>query len=279
MPSIIKVDQIQSDTGTTQISSSNVVLNKVVTGTTDNTIRNRYIGTQGGLYARSVTSNVIAGAVENNASAHFGKADDVGDVSVFIGADQGSGSVIGQKCGYIGSVNAGTSYVPLVLQPSGSGSVILQSGQLKFPASQNASSDPNTLDDYEEGLWTPTIGGGYTTSRNISAGTYVKIGSLVYLHCQLDLTTSNSGSGAFFISGIPFTSFNTNSHGQALALGALFNWNVGNSSYQIGARINDSTTSIYFWNNIDASSDDLLSTPFANGATVYGSISGCYRVA
>jgi hypothetical protein len=150
---------------------------------------------------------------------------------------------------------------------------------IAFPASQSASSDANTLDDYEEGLWTPVINGGYTTSRNISAGTYVKVGSLVYVHCQLDLTTSNSGSGAFFISGLPFTSFNTNNHGQALALGALFNWNINNSAYQIGARVNDSSASIYFWNNIDASPDDLLVAPFGNGVTVYGSISGCYRAA
>src|ERR1035437_2045665 len=33
-------------------------------------------------------------------------------------------------------------------------------GQIKFPASQNASSDANTLDDYEEGTWTPADGSG-----------------------------------------------------------------------------------------------------------------------
>jgi hypothetical protein len=187
------------------------------------------------------------------------------------------------------------TYVPLTFQTGGSESLrlsataktlILAGGStsangtgITFPAPQSASSDANTLDDYEEGLWTPVINGGYTTSRNISAGTYVKVGSLVYVHCQLDLTTSNSGSGAFFISGLPFTSFNTNNHGQALALGALFNWNINNSAYQIGARVNDSSASIYFWNNIDASSDDLLVAPFGNGVTVYGSISGCYRAA
>ena len=29
---------------------------------------------------------------------------------------------------------------------------------IAFPATQNASSDANTLDDYEEGTWTPTLG-------------------------------------------------------------------------------------------------------------------------
>lgn len=31
-------------------------------------------------------------------------------------------------------------------------------GQIVFPATQNASSNANTLDDYEEGTWTPTVG-------------------------------------------------------------------------------------------------------------------------
>src|SRR5262245_1079228 len=32
-----------------------------------------------------------------------------------------------------------------------------KNGQLPFPALQNSSADANTLDDYEEGTWTPTI--------------------------------------------------------------------------------------------------------------------------
>ena len=39
------------------------------------------------------------------------------------------------------------------------GVVELTSGQLKFPATQSASADANTLDDYEEGSFTPTLGG------------------------------------------------------------------------------------------------------------------------
>jgi hypothetical protein len=30
---------------------------------------------------------------------------------------------------------------------------------ITFPAAQSASSDANTLDDYEEGTWTPNVGG------------------------------------------------------------------------------------------------------------------------
>ncbi len=53
--------------------------------------------------------------------------------------------------------------------PSTSGSGIT------FPATQSASSDANTLDDYEEGTWTPKTG----TNITVEAATYTKIGNRV----------------------------------------------------------------------------------------------------
>jgi hypothetical protein len=47
---------------------------------------------------------------------------------------------------------------------------------ITFPATQVASTDPNTLDDYEEGTWTPTISSGSIAN---SVGYYRKIGSTV----------------------------------------------------------------------------------------------------
>src|SRR5665647_161935 len=44
-------------------------------------------------------------------------------------------------------------------------------GQIPFPATQNPSSDPNTLDDYEEGSWTPALKfGGNSVGITYSAG-------------------------------------------------------------------------------------------------------------
>ena len=53
---------------------------------------------------------------------------------------------------------------------------------ITFPATQSASSDANTLDDYEEGTWTPTVasgGGGSAGTYTFRIGNYVKIGKLV----------------------------------------------------------------------------------------------------
>ena len=82
-------------------------------------------------------------------------------------------------------------------------------GQLKFPSTQNPSSDANTLDDYEEGVWTPVIGGAGGTSGQTyvtQAGLYVKIGQLVVLYGSIELSAKGTITGNVVISGLPFTS-------------------------------------------------------------------------
>ena len=78
---------------------------------------------------------------------------------------------------------------------------------ITFPATQSASTDANTLDDYEEGTFTPIIIGSSTAGTatyNTQVGAYRKIGSLVYISIQLDYTSGN-GSGNLLISGLPFS--------------------------------------------------------------------------
>jgi len=59
-------------------------------------------------------SNITNGGQEAAAASIFGKADASGDISVFIGSDQGT-----NKYGYIGAVNRATGYVPLLINPAG----------------------------------------------------------------------------------------------------------------------------------------------------------------
>jgi len=75
-----------------------------------------------------------------------------------------------------------------------------------FPSTQLASSDPNTLDDYEEGTWTPTQGGGLTVvGAFTSSGSYTKIGNLVTVHGTLTGSTSVSATvSAIICNGLPF---------------------------------------------------------------------------
>ena len=85
--------------------------------------------------------------------------------------------------------------------PSASGAGI------SFPATQSTSSDANTLDDYEEGTWTPTYtsgsGSGLVVTTNYAA--YTKIGRAVTLNMKFTVTTVSSASSVINISGLPFS--------------------------------------------------------------------------
>ena len=81
------------------------------------------------------------------------------------------------------------------------------SNGITFPATQVACSDANTLDDYEEGTWTPSVVGGSTAGTatySIRVGKYTKIGNLVTIEMYL-AWSAGTGTGSLFIDGLPFT--------------------------------------------------------------------------
>ncbi|HEY1605065.1 MAG TPA: hypothetical protein VGF77_05660 [Allosphingosinicella sp.] len=87
------------------------------------------------------------------------------------------------------------------------GLVKANGGGIAFPATQVASSDPNTLDDYEEGVWTPGVAfGGVSTgiTYSVQAGKYTKIGRLVFIDISVILTSKGSATGSAQITGLPF---------------------------------------------------------------------------
>lgn len=88
------------------------------------------------------------------------------------------------------------------------GAFDLAVGQIKFPAAQNASTGVNTLDDYEEGTWTPTDGSGAALSFTVSDCQYIKIGQFVMANFAITYPATANGAGVR-IAGLPFTSQNT----------------------------------------------------------------------
>lgn len=88
--------------------------------------------------------------------------------------------------------------------PSASGAGI------SFPAVQAPSTDANTLDDYEEGTFTPTVAGATTAgvgTYTTRTGRYTKIGRMVHFTLGV-VWTAHTGTGATEITGLPFTSVN-----------------------------------------------------------------------
>ena len=81
--------------------------------------------------------------------------------------------------------------------PAASGSGIT------FPATQSASTDANTLDDYEEGTWTPTLRNATTTTYTTRNARYVKIGRVVYIQLNLRINLVGDGS-TVQVAGLPF---------------------------------------------------------------------------
>jgi hypothetical protein len=84
--------------------------------------------------------------------------------------------------------------------PSASGSGVT------FPASQSDSSDANTLDDYEEGTWTPAPVSLTVVGTPTYTGTYTKIGNYVFIIAKIQSTTSTAATAdTTRFTGLPFT--------------------------------------------------------------------------
>jgi hypothetical protein len=110
---------------------------------------------------------------------------------------------------YIQALNDAESAAPGVVTIDRLGNLYISGGQVKFPITQLPSSDPNTLDDYEEGVWTPVLTFGGAASPGIVYGTregvYTKIGRLVNLYGRISVTNKGTGVGIAIVTGIPFT--------------------------------------------------------------------------
>jgi hypothetical protein len=188
--------------------------------------------------AQWIASGAVAGTVGETFTANATPGVGTGTVATtaniatqcltntLIGVGSGSSITTGSKNTVLGSYSGsaapisttGSNYVVL---SDGDGNIVastktaqtfaLPGGTLStgtgiaFPASQSASTDANTLDDYEEGTWTPSLGG--NTTYNVQEGKYTKIGNRVFVTAQIQVTTIGTGSTTT-VSGLPFTAQN-----------------------------------------------------------------------
>ena len=103
---------------------------------------------------------------------------------------------------------------------SNAGIISLTSGALKFPATAINSTDPNTLDDYETGTFSPGIAddnldpSGEGQTYHVQVGRYTKVGNRVLYSANVRINSLGTltTSQQVRITGLPFTSNNTSSN-------------------------------------------------------------------
>ena len=116
-----------------------------------------------------------------------------------------------------GSVAAGDLSLTIA---GASGDVTVNTGDLIFGtagkgivlgATTNVAA--NTLDDYEEGTWDPSLkfgGASVSLAYSSRAGKYVKVGRMVYSSFYINLSAKGSSTGDVTIEGIPFNNYTSN---------------------------------------------------------------------
>lgn len=92
------------------------------------------------------------------------------------------------------------------------GNLIVASGQgIDFSATAGApGATSELLADYEEGTWTPSLGGDTTYTQQV--GEYTKIGRIVYLRGTLQINVLGTGSTTA-VTGLPFNGINKRAAG------------------------------------------------------------------
>jgi hypothetical protein len=130
----------------------------------------------------------------------------------------------------------------------------------------------NTLDDYEEGTWTPTASGSTsgTMSINVPRARYIKVGQMVTASATISFTSGSTGVGGLRIFGLPglpatTSQVNLETHG-ACMLDAV---NFGQTYQTICCYIFSGANYLNLYGTVNnASWEQLQVDPFINGTAL-----------
>jgi hypothetical protein len=139
--------------------------------------------------------------------------------------------------------DGGSAITALTIDMSDAGILNVKSG-IKFPATQVASSDDNTLDDYEVGTFTPVLGGAGGTSGQsygLQAANYVKIGDRVFIDANTSLSTKGTITGNVQVSGLPFTSKSGSAYRASASHSYIHTWSLSSGETQLNSVMYDNT--------------------------------------
>jgi len=134
------------------------------------------------------------------------------------------------------------------------------------------------LNDYEEGTWTPVLGGSSSTSGQTyttQAGRYTKIGRQVICTFEVQLLTVGTIVGNPVIAGLPFTSTGTGLTLDGGALVSSFAVNFASSLQSVCGYITATSTQVLLTGNKTAGTNpviNLLIADIANTTRIAGTI-------
>ena len=160
---------------------------------------------------------------------------------------------------FVGDVTLSTGN--LVIGTSGKG--------IDFSATSSGSGTMTSelLADYEEGTWTPSVGG--TATYTARSGIYTKIGNQVSVSCDITINLLGTGSTTL-LSGLPFTSKSS----QYQAGSVNYFSGIASTVLYLGVATDLNSTDFSFFYNNTAGTTFTGFTPaiFANGARVIFSV-------
>jgi hypothetical protein len=116
------------------------------------------------------------------------------------------------------------------------------------------------LDDYEEGTWTPSIGG--TATYNSQTGTYVKIGNTVFYTFALQINVKGTGNNST-VTGFPFST-------SGIIRGGPNYYNNLATSITSMIFLGSGATQIDVYSTTAAAANVTNNTVFANSADIRG---------
>ena len=261
---------------------------------------------EGGAEAMRIDSGGRVG-IGNNSPATIASANSYGNlvigqgygdqgITIYTGALNGGGIAFANGTSATDSIKGAIAYAHLTdsllfyststerMRIDSSGNVLIGkssatanggdlqiSGGITFPASQSAKSDANTLDDYEEGNWTPVLSDiTNTATMTNTVGRYIKIGRTVSLQCQIKTSSLGSVTGDIYITGLPFVAEGTayNKAGVAAGLGTGLNITAG-QSVGVTPDVASNILELYLWDSAAGSTRMQASEWSADGSITF----------
>ena len=165
----------------------------------------------GGVRIESYDYSTIYGLISSRSQGggvlNINAVQTIGDLSAEITFNRSTnGSTFSEAM----RIDSGNRLLVGTVTGNANGGILQLTSGITFPATAVAASDVNTLDDYEEGTWTPTQGAGLTVVGTFSsAGHYTKVGRQVTVQGYVaGSTTVAAAANAVLCAGLPFEVMN-----------------------------------------------------------------------